>query len=80
MANLGGNHDGPTVTDDAGGNDGLNLAQRLDDAAVPLGHNGGHDMLSCEVGGNGGHPYYGRGFFPSAGGNGPLEQQIVPSS
>jgi hypothetical protein len=79
MVNFGGNHDG-TVIDDASGNDGLNLAQRLDDAAAPLGRNGGHNMLSPQVDGNGGHQYYGRGFLPSGGGNGHFEQQIVPSS
>jgi hypothetical protein len=80
MANLGGNYD-DTVTDDAAGdNGGVNLEQRLDDAALTLGRHGGNDMLSPAIGGNGGHPYYGLGFVYSDGGSGHLEQQIVPNS
>jgi hypothetical protein len=85
MANLGGNHDG-TVSGDAGAdatacdNGGLDLVQRLDDAVLPLGRNGGNDMLSPAFGVNGAHPYYGPGYVPSAGGNGRLEHQIVPTS
>jgi hypothetical protein len=80
MANLGGNYDG-TVTDDAAGdNGGMNLEQRLDDAALTLGRHGGNDMLSSAIGSNGGHPYYGPGFVHLGGGNGHPKQQIVPNS
>jgi hypothetical protein len=85
MANLGGNHDG-TVSGDAGAdaaacdNGGLDPMQRLDDAVLPLGRNGGNDMLSPAFGVNGAHPYYGPDYVPYAGGNGRLEHQIVPTS
>jgi hypothetical protein len=85
MANLGGNHDG-TVSGDAGAdatagnNGGLDLVQRLDDAVLSLGRNGGNDLLSLAFGVNGAQPYYGPGYVPSAGGNGRLEHQIVSAS
>jgi hypothetical protein len=65
MANLGGNHDG-TVSGDACAdaaacdNGGLDLVQRLDDAVLPLGRNGGNDMLSPAFGVNGAHPIMAR--------------------
>jgi hypothetical protein len=79
---LGGNYDG-TVSDapDNNGNGGLNLAQRLDDAVLPHGRNGGNEVFSPDARGvNGAHPCYGSTFIPSAGGSGRLEQQIAHTS
>lgn len=50
----------------------------LNDATLSLGRKGGHDMFFLEIGGNGGHPYYGPDFVPSAGGNGRQEPQLFP--